>query len=54
MAGRKPSDVLALNIAGTRCHVSRKTMCLYEHSMLAAFRDDEWLDATIIKTKVVV
>lgn len=35
MAGRKSDDVLNLNIGGTKCSVSRRTMCQYEDSLLA-------------------
>lgn len=45
MAGRKPSDVLPLNIGGTRCHVSRKTLCQFEKSMLAAQFSGRWDDS---------
>eukprot|EP00929_Paragymnodinium_shiwhaense_P114283 TRINITY_DN82622_c0_g1_i1.p1 TRINITY_DN82622_c0_g1~~TRINITY_DN82622_c0_g1_i1.p1 ORF type:complete len:347 (+),score=51.67 TRINITY_DN82622_c0_g1_i1:92-1132(+) len=44
MAGRQPSDVLVLNIGGTRCHVLRKTLCQYEKSMLAAHFSGRWED----------
>ena len=42
MAGRKPDDVLSLNIGGTRCQVMRKTLCLYDGSMLAAHFSGRW------------
>lgn len=42
MAGRRPSDVIPLNIGGTRCHVLRKTLCQYETSMLAAHFPGRW------------
>lgn len=42
MAGRKPSDVLVLNLGGTKLHVSRKTLCQYEPSLLAAHFSGRW------------
>ena len=45
MAGRKPSDVLKLNIGGTRYDVSRKTLCLYENSLLGAHFSGRWDDS---------
>ena len=45
MAGRTPSDVLQLNIGGTKIAVSRKTLCQYEPSLLAAKFSGRWDDS---------
>ena len=42
MAGQSPSDVIPLNIGGTKCHALRRTLCLYEKSMLAARFSGRW------------
>ena len=44
MAGRKPSDVLPLNIGGVKTHASRRTLCLHEPSLLAAQFSGRWDD----------
>jgi len=44
MTGRKLSDVLSLNIGGTKCHACRRTLCLYEPSMLATHFSGRWDD----------
>ena len=44
MAGRAPSDVLQLNIGGSHCSVSRRTLCQYEPSLLAAKFSGRWDD----------
>ena len=45
MAGCTPGDVLRLNIGGTKCHASRKTLCIYEKSLLAARFSGRWDDS---------
>ena len=45
MAGRAPSDVLQLNIGGTNCTVSRRTLCQFEPSLLAAKFSGRWDDS---------
>ena len=45
MAGRAPSDVLQLNIGGTHCTVSRRTLCQFEPSLLAAKFSGRWDDS---------
>ena len=45
MAGRAPSDVLQLNIGGTHCTVSRRTLCQFEPSLLAAMFSGRWDDS---------
>lgn len=42
MAGRRPNDVLRLNIGGVLCQVLRRTLCQYENSMLAAHFSGRW------------
>ena len=42
MAGRKPSDVIPLNIGGTKTYVLRSTLCQYEPSLLAAKFSGRW------------
>ena len=44
MAGRSPRDIVPLNIGGSRIHVLRKTLCLFESSMLAAQFSGRWDD----------
>eukprot|EP01052_Picozoa_sp_SAG31_P013546 SAG31_NODE_816_length_11865_cov_38.805116_13_plen_408_part_00 len=44
MAGRKPTDVLPLNVGGVKTWVSRRTLCLYEPSLLAAQFSGRWDD----------
>lgn len=45
MAGRKPSDVLELNIGGTKVSVLRSTLCQFETSLLAAKFSGRWDDS---------
>jgi len=45
MAGRAPSDVLQLSIGGTHCTVSRRTLCQFEQSLLAAKFSGRWDDS---------
>jgi len=45
MAGRKPSDVLPINIGGTKLAVLRSTLCQYESSLLAAKFSGRWDDS---------
>ena len=44
MAGRSPRDIVPLSIGGSRIHVLRKTLCLFESSMLAAQFSGRWDD----------
>ena len=45
MAGRKPSDVLPINIGGTKIAVLRSTMCQFKSSFLAAKFSGRWDDS---------
>ena len=42
MAGRKPSDVLQINVGGTKLSVLRSTMCQLESSLMAAKFSGRW------------
>ena len=48
MASRKPSDVLPINVGGTKLSVLRSTLCQFESSLLAAKFSGRW-DANIEK-----
>ena len=45
MAGRRPSDVLTLNIGGTKLAVLRSTLCQFDSSLLAATFSGRWDDS---------
>ena len=46
MAGQRPSDVIPLNIGGTKTHALRSTLCQYEPSLLAAKFSGRWDDSS--------
>ena len=52
MASRKPSDVLPINVGGTKLSVLRSTLCQFESSLLAAKFSGRW-DANIEKLSLI-